>query len=103
MWIFTDSAEFLNRQKYEPKMPLRLDQSILVAERYRASGTLVSVGECGCAGWASRFTVRELVEVQSLLTHSKEEFKEVTTGSGLMRVKSAISKALPGEKQKDIK
>lgn len=84
-------------------MPLRLVQSILVAERYRTSGALVSVSGCGWAGWASRFTVSELVVVQSLLTHSKEEFTEVTTGSGLMRVKSAISKALPGQRQKDTK
>lgn len=83
-------------------MPLRLVQSILVAERYSASGTLVRVGGCGCAGWVSRFTVRELVEVQSLLTHNKEEFTDVTTGSGLMRVKSLISKALPGERERKM-
>src|SRR4029434_9316351 len=63
-------------------MPLRLVQSILVAERYRVSGVLVSVGGWGCTWWVSRFTVREAVEVQSLLTKGGSwERRQACTGS----------------------
>lgn len=89
-------SEFLTLQKKAPNMSLRVLQETLAAERYVLSAMELS-RSCWGRGYSwPRVSEDGPEDVQSLLTHRRDESAEDTTGSGFISVTSEMSRALPG-------